>query len=683
MRFIATASQPTPFLKKADAPGTREFWRRRVLSLAAVAILLSGALVSWALVSLRQEALLGGERLTNSLAHVIAEQTTRTFQTIDQRLQMAAADLDRLEASGELNRATAEELLHSHLQRLPFVRALRVVNAEGLLVYGSDEIGLGATVTDRPYFQIYRTNPETTFYIGAPALSPTGSVWFISASWPLRWATGSFAGVIVAVIDPKYFEKLWSAVDLGVGGSVILFRRDAVFLVRTPWDEGAMGKAFPQLSLFTHWLRLGPTGTFQASGAFDATPRIFAYRTLPTQPELVVIVGRSYEFVLAGWAKFRTLALAIWGLASLLVIGLAVFLRRSWREHQKTQSRVEEMAQRLTLATDAASIGVWDWNLETDQWFATDTYFAMLGTSPTNRHTLRNEWLERVHPDDRGDVAGKMEAALTLTDAPYQHETRLRRVDGSYRWMHIAGRVLSRNAAGRPTRLLGVMIDITESKNAEEMLRSSLRERDALLKEVHHRVKNNLQVIVSLLRLEAGRSVPATRTVLKDMQDRIQAMAMLHQALYQTGDFARVDLAPYLSRVSTQLCRTHLSSPSPVRLELDLSPVHVRLDQAIPCGLIANELVSNSLKHAFPDGRAGVIRLSLRRTGEGYVRFEVSDTGIGLPSDFLERKGDTLGLQLVGDLARQLGGGLEIGPPDRFGFVVQFKGDDPDVPANV
>jgi hypothetical protein len=297
--------------------------------MAAAAILLSGALVSWALVSLRQEALLGGERLTNSLAHVIAEQTTRTFQTIDQRLQMAAAGLDRLEASGELNRATAEEFLRSHLQRLPFVRALRVVNAEGLLVYGSDEIGLGATVTDRPYFQIYRTNPETTFYIGAPALSPTGNVWFISASWPLRSATGSFAGVIVAVIDPKYFEKLWSAADLGVGGSVVLFRRDAVFLMRTPWDEGAMGKAFPELSLFTHWLRASATGTFQASGAFDKTPRIFAYRTLPTEPELVVVVGRSYEFVLAAWAKFRNLAIAIWGLASLLVIGLAAFLRRS------------------------------------------------------------------------------------------------------------------------------------------------------------------------------------------------------------------------------------------------------------------------------------------------------------------------------------------------------------------
>jgi hypothetical protein len=332
-----------------------------------------------------------------------------------------------------------------------------------------------------------------------------------------------------------------------------------------------MGKAFPELSLFTHWLRASATGTFQASGAFDKTPRIFAYRTLPTQPELVVVVGRSYEFVLAAWAKFRNLALAIWGLASLLVIGLAAFLRRSWRSTKRLNqgsrrwpngSPWPRMRRRSASGTGISRPISGSRPTPTSRCWGrvppTDTRSATSGLSVSIRMIGT-------------DVAGKMEAALTLTDAPYQHETRLRHVDGSYRWMHIAGRVLSRNVAGSPTRLLGVMIDITESKNAEEMLRSSLRERDALLKEVHHRVKNNLQVIVSLLRLESGRSVPAARAVLKDMQDRIQAMAMLHQALYQTGDFARVDLAPYLSRVSTQLCRTHLSSPSPVRLELDLS----------------------------------------------------------------------------------------------------------------
>lgn len=683
MRFNATDSQSTPFRKARPAHGADVFWRRRLVSLALTAIVVSGLLVYWVLISLRREALLSGERLTNSLAHVIAEQTTRTFQTVDQRLQMAAAGLDRLDASGELNKSTAAELLKGHLRWLPFVRALHIANAEGRLVYGSDEIGSGVGIADRAYFQTQMKSQGAAFHVGGPEVSRTTGTWFISASWPLRSPTGSFAGVIVAVIEPKYFERLWREVDLGVGGSVVLFRHDAVMVMRTPWDEAAMGKAFPALSLFTHWLRLGPTGTFQASGAFDKTPRIFAYRTLPTQPEMVVVVGRSYDFVLAGWAKFRNLALALWGLASVMVIGLAVFLSRAWGQHRKAQARVEEMAQRLTLATDAASVGVWDWNLETDQWFATDTYFAMLGTSPSSRHAGREEWLERVHPDDRGGVAGTMEAALTLTDAPYQHEARLKHVDGSFRWMHIIGRVLSRNVAGKPTRLLGVMIDITESKKAEEMLRSSLRERESLLKEVHHRVKNNLQVVVSLLRLESGRSVPAARAVLKDMQDRIQAMALLHQTLYRTGDFARVDLAAYLSRVSTQLCRTHLPADSPVVLELDLLPVHLGLDHAIPCGLIANELVSNSLKHAFPDGRAGVIRVSLRRTVEGDVRFEVSDTGIGLPSDFVSRKADSLGLQLVGDLARQLGGALEIGPPERLGFAIQFKADDPNISANV
>jgi len=214
---------------------------------------------------------------------------------------------------------------------------------------------------------------------------------------------------------------------------------------------------------------------------------------------------------------------------------------------------------------------------------------------------------------------------------------------------------------------------ITARKQAEEGLRASLQEKEALLKEVHHRVKNNLQVMTSLLRLETSRtSEPGARRVLKDMQGRILSMALLHETLYRTGIFGRVDLANYLQQLAGQLFRAHNASSAQVSLALELSPVQADIDQAIPCGLIVNELLANSLKHAFVKGQTGEVRLRLQQDAEGEVRLQVSDTGVGLPDDFEARRAGSLGLQLVSDLARQLGGRLEVGPRPGARFVVAF-----------
>jgi|CXWL01.1.fsa_nt_gi two-component sensor histidine kinase len=203
---------------------------------------------------------------------------------------------------------------------------------------------------------------------------------------------------------------------------------------------------------------------------------------------------------------------------------------------------------------------------------------------------------------------------------------------------------------------------------------SSLREKEALLKEVHHRVKNNLQVIASLLRLE-GRRIdhPITQSVLREMQGRIQSMALLHETLYRSGNFATVDLAAYLTQLTQQLFRSLASPAAGVQLVLDLEPAHLEIEQAIPCGLIANELASNSLKHGFPDGKMGEVRVRLRSEDEGrQLRLSVSDTGIGLGPNFDPAQKRSLGLQLVSDLARQLQGQFHIGPGPGAVFEVNF-----------
>ncbi len=228
--------------------------------------------------------------------------------------------------------------------------------------------------------------------------------------------------------------------------------------------------------------------------------------------------------------------------------------------------------------------------------------------------------------------------------------------------------------AGQAPRFIVLSRDITERRHAEEAVRASLREKEALLKEVHHRVKNNLQVITSLLRLEAGRSGDdGTRLVLREMQGRIRSMALLHETLYRSGNFARVDLADYLRQLATQLFRGQNADPARIRLGFDLSPVMLAIDQAIPCGLIVNELLTNSLKYAFVEGREGEVRIALFAT-EGVVRLVVCDTGRGLPPDFDARRNASLGLQLVSDLTRQLGGTLDIEPAPSS-FTVSFPAE--------
>jgi len=199
--------------------------------------------------------------------------------------------------------------------------------------------------------------------------------------------------------------------------------------------------------------------------------------------------------------------------------------------------------------------------------------------------------------------------------------------------------------------------------HANADLAQAVREREALLKETHHRVKNNLALITSLMRIEARRSsVPETRAILKEMEARVHSVVLLNETLYKTANYARVNLSDYLRQIATHVFEAHAPRAGGVKLELELEPVHLETSQAIPCGLIANELITNSLKHGFPRGRSGEVRLSLHQEGKGDMRLRVSDTGVGLPDGFVVGNSDSLGLSLAEDLSRQLGGRLEVGP---------------------
>ena len=227
------------------------------------------------------------------------------------------------------------------------------------------------------------------------------------------------------------------------------------------------------------------------------------------------------------------------------------------------------------------------------------------------------------------------------------------------------------DAAG--CRILGgISVDITEQMRTERALAAALAARETLLKELHHRVKNNLQIVSSLLNMQAELlAEPAQRQVFQDSQHRVQSMAMIHERLCFNGDLERVSLREYAEALARGLFSAHGVDPNRVRLRLALRPVSLELNQAIPCALLLNELVSNALKHAFPNDRRGSVLIALNCDADDRVTLRVADNGVGMPGD-LKRK-QTLGLGIVDVLTRQLGGTLDRGPGPGVGFSLVFQ----------
>ena len=215
--------------------------------------------------------------------------------------------------------------------------------------------------------------------------------------------------------------------------------------------------------------------------------------------------------------------------------------------------------------------------------------------------------------------------------------------------------------------------DITERKYAEERLRTSLAEKEVLLKEIHHRVKNNMQVISSLISLQANSpDDPAVRQILEDLRGRVRTMALVHEKLYLSQDISRIDFAEYALSLLRFIWQANVTDAARVELRLDLQPLSFSVESAVPCGLILNELATNALKHAFRGRGKGVVTVSLLNGAGGQTCLTVSDNGIGLPESLDWRQSQSLGLQLVSMLTRQLGGTVEVSSGEGTEFRITF-----------
>jgi len=279
-------------------------------------------------------------------------------------------------------------------------------------------------------------------------------------------------------------------------------------------------------------------------------------------------------------------------------------------------------------------------------------------------------WLEVVHPDDRQRVLGHW--ATVAEGAGADMEYRIVCPDGSVRWLHDRRRTVH-DEHGRITRIDGLARDITDRKQHEERIKLDLQEKEILLHEIHHRVKNNLQVVRSLLELQCSRiQDQSVVDILRESQNRIASMALVHETLYHSRDLASVNFGHFLESLVPSLVASYGIDPNHITIGIDSAEVLLPLDAAIPCGLLVNELVTNALKHAFPPDQPGEIKIDLSVASNDEVVLTVSDNGVGMPVALDVGSVETLGLKLVNLLIDQLHGKARINRARPTRFVLQF-----------
>lgn len=435
-----------------EAP-TRIVWL--VFAFAVVTTVLLAA----SLMFMRGEALNAGRQRTEALSQVIAEQTARTFQSVDERLQLTLTMLEAMRRSGTMDAESARPLLREQLKNLPYVRAIWVLDREGRIVLDSDVGNIGVSLADREYFQVYRRAPGTEFFIGSVVRSRSTGNWLASASRPMRNWDGSVDGVIVAAVEPTHFVHLWRGIDLGAHGAIALFRTDGHLLMRSPPKDEQLGRSYADQPLFTQNLKQAPQGVFVRAAPIDGVERMVAYRTLPIYPQLVVALGSSLHELLGPWRMFAQVAAVVWGAALLVAIGLTMQLRRQEHSRAGSEHRLQVQAELLRMATHLVRMGGWriDIAKQTITWSEDAAYILDL---PPDRVSPLTDILAMLAPASLPGVLHMLQECMAK-GTPFDAEVELVTPKGRSVWVRSMGEPV-RDHEGNIVALQGAQQDITQ-----------------------------------------------------------------------------------------------------------------------------------------------------------------------------------------------------------------------------
>jgi PAS domain S-box-containing protein len=406
------------------------------------------------------------------------------------------------------------------------------------------------------------------------------------------------------------------------------------------------------------------------------------------EPANALRVARTGKFEGEGW-RLRRDGSRFW--ASVVITALLdkngslrgfLKLTRDISDRSLAEERLRESERSLRLMADAMPQIVWTTGPDGHRDYYNRRWYELTGTAEGEEGD--EPWESIVHPDDIQQRRDNWRSAVE-SGSPYETQFRIRaNKTGEYRW-HLARAVALRDEQGAITRWVGTLTDIDDQKRFSQQLeqrveertrelQGSLTEKTTLLKEVHHRVKNNLQVVGSLLSMQIeSLEDRALAEPLNNAYWRVLAMSLIHEQLYQSENLGDLNFGAYVELLADRLFSGYCVDPDRVRLDLSVEPIPISVHRAIPCGLILNELLSNSLKHAFKDGRDGVIRISLRKTSDDSIELEVTDNGIGFPADFRWEEGRSLGLQVVRTLVHQIRADLFVSGEGGATFRLRWR----------
>ncbi|WP_420628845.1 sensor histidine kinase [Candidatus Leptofilum sp.] len=374
-----------------------------------------------------------------------------------------------------------------------------------------------------------------------------------------------------------------------------------------------------------------------------------------------------------GLAGFIILLFATTGVYSLTIRKLQQTinaLSASEAESKKAEHALRENMARYQALFEHANDAIWVYDLDDKVMTANSRACELSGYTLEEMLGKTPEFF--TVPEEFDEVYNRYQEVVVQGGSPPIYERTLICKNGDKRICEVrASRV--EDEAGNPICFQGMIRDVTERKQAEAQIQASLQEKEILLKEIHHRVKNNLQVISSLLDLQSAYiEDDAVQEMFQESRSRVRSMALVHEQLYQSIDLARIDFADYVQNLASYLLRVYGQMASGVTLDVDVDNTPLSVETAVPLGLIINELVSNALKHAFPNGRSGQIRTHLRAEDD-YLYLTVQDDGIGFPDDVDFRQSPSLGLTIIMTLVNQLQGQIELSTQDGTRFELVFS----------
>jgi len=360
----------------------------------------------------------------------------------------------------------------------------------------------------------------------------------------------------------------------------------------------------------------------------------------------------------------------------ILVLLLGLFTWLQLRTFRKWNEKISESEKKFKVVLNNSQDVIYQMDLETGKYvYMSPSVEKMLGYNKERLKEGGAEFMLKItHPEDLKRMEEQVKSFNSddleqrLTD---DTQFRVKKKNGEYIWANNK-RTLLRDLDGKPKYIIGNVRDISERKKYVDALDKSLKEKEMLLSEIHHRVKNNLSIVSSLIELQKGTRDEITEADLKEIQDRIRSIALVHEKLYQAETLADVDLSVYIKDLLKMIDSSLGSKQKNVEIVSDLDAIQIDNKKAVPVGLLINELVNNCYKYAFLDKESGEIHISLKRQDQDVV-LKVEDNGAGLPANFEEKSMESLGMTLVRAFTRQLKGDLDFRSENGTKFTIRFE----------